>query len=122
FDLSISSSATGASSEHMIMKIMAANSDGSREEILGREGWEVVKHQKGDADILYRYDRNLQRRVGRFISPMQPTFDGNLGCYRARVTKNFPEKYAEWIESLPSEIEVRADKDLATLEAEPIEA
>ncbi|MDP4639022.1 MAG: DEAD/DEAH box helicase, partial [Verrucomicrobiales bacterium] len=122
FDLSISSSATGASSEHMIMKIMAANSDETREEILGREGWEVVKQQKGEADILYRYDRNLQRRVGRFIAPMQPTYDGNLGCYRARVTKNFPEKYADWLESLPSEIEIRADKDLATLEAEPIEA
>ncbi|MDP5004769.1 MAG: DEAD/DEAH box helicase, partial [Verrucomicrobiales bacterium] len=99
-----------------------ANSDETREEILGREGWEVVKQQKGEADILYRYDRNLQRRVGRFIAPMQPTYDGNLGCYRARVTKNFPEKYADWLESLPSEIEIRADKDLATLEAEPIEA
>jgi SNF2 family DNA or RNA helicase len=53
---------------------------------------------------------------------MQPTYDGNLGCYRARVTKNFPEKYADWLESLPSEIEIRADKDLATLEADPIEA
>lgn len=122
FELSISGSATGASSEHMLMKILATNSDDTREEILGREGWEVVKHQKEASDRLYRYDRSLQRRVGRFIAPMQPTFDGNLGCYRARVTKNFPEKYAEWLESLPKEIEIRADKDLATLEADPIEA
>ncbi|MEQ1843357.1 MAG: ATP-dependent helicase, partial [Verrucomicrobiales bacterium] len=122
FQLSISSTATGAASEHMLMKIVAKNSDGSREEVLGREGWEVVKHQQGSNDVLYRYDRSLQRRVGRLISPMQPTFDGNFGCYRARITKNFPEKYAEWIESLPEEIEIIADKELATLEADPVEA
>jgi len=122
FHLSISSTATGAASEHMLMKVVAKNSDGSREEVLGREGWEVVKHQQGSNDVLYRYDRSLQRRVGRLISPMQPTFDGNFGCYRARITKNFPEKYAEWIESLPEEIEILADKELATLEADPVEA
>jgi SNF2 family DNA or RNA helicase len=122
FDLGISSSATGASSEHMIMKILAENSTGTRREVLGREGWEVIEQQKGDSDVLFRYDRSLQRRVGRLIAPMQPTYDGNLGCYRARVTKNFPEKYAEWLEEIPKEIEIRADKDLATLEAEPIEA
>lgn len=122
FNLSISSKATGASSEHMLMHILARNSEGTREEQLSREGWEVVKQPRESTDLLYRYDRNLQRRSGRLIAPMQPTFDGNLGCYRARVTKNFPEKYAEWIESLPEEIVIEADDDLATLEADPVEA
>lgn len=122
FDLGISSKATGASSEHMLMKILARNGDGSREEILGREGWEVVKTPEGRGNTLHRYDRGLQRRVGPLISPMQPTYDANLGCYRSRVTKNFPERYAEWIESLPDEIEIVADADLATLEADPVEA
>lgn len=122
FNLGISSGATAASSEHMLMKISAVNSDASREEVLGREGWEVVKQPKGDSEHIFRYDRGLQRRSGRLIAPMQPTFDGNLGCYRARVTKNFPEKYAEWLESLPEEIEIIADADLATLQADPVEA
>lgn len=122
FDLSISSSATGASSEHMLIKIIAKSSDGSREEVLGREGWDVIKKPETGGETLYRYDRTLQRKVGALIAPMQPTYDGNLGCYRARVTKNFPEKYAEWLESLPEEIQIEADKELATLEAEPVEA
>jgi len=122
FNLGISSGATAASSEHMLMKVSAVNAEGTREEVLGREGWEVVKQPKGDAEHIFRYDRSLQRRVGRLIAPMQPTFDGNLGCYRARVTKNFPEKYAEWRSSLPEEIEVVADADLATLQADPVEA
>ncbi|HRQ87711.1 MAG TPA: DEAD/DEAH box helicase [Bacteroidia bacterium] len=122
FDLGISSAATATGSEHMLMRINAYNADGTREEVLGREGWEVVRQPKGDADHICRYDRSTQRRVGRLIAPMQPTFDGNLGCYRARVTKNFPEKYAEWLESLPAEIEIDADADLATLQADPVEA
>ena len=38
------------------------------------------------------------------------------------MTKNFPEKYTEWLETLPEDIEIDADGDLATLEAEPVEA
>ncbi|MEM7698315.1 MAG: DEAD/DEAH box helicase, partial [Verrucomicrobiota bacterium] len=121
-DLSISSGATAAGSEHMLMKITASNSEQTRVEILGREGWEVTEQPESGADVLYRYDRSLARQVGRLIAPMQPTFDGNLGCYRARVTKNFPDKYAEWLESLPEDIEIIADGDLATLEADPVEA
>lgn len=122
FDLSISASATGASSEHMLMKIIASNKGGTREEVLGREGWDVINKPDTDADILHRYERSLQRRVGTLISPMQPTYDGNLGLYRSRITKNFPDKYAEWLESLPKEIKIVADEDLATLEADPVEA
>lgn len=122
FELGISTAATASSNEHMLMKISARNADESRVEVLGRDGWEVVKQPKSDGDRIFRYDRTLQRRVPRLISPMQPTFDGNLGCYRARVTKNFPEKYAEWLGSLPEEIEIVADADLATLQAPPIEA
>lgn len=122
FNLGISTGATASSNEHMLMKISASNADGSREEVLSREGWEIVKQPKGDAEHIFRYDRSLQRRVGRLIAPMQPTFDGNLGCYRARVTKNFPEKYAAWLASLPEGIEVVADADLATLQADPVEA
>ncbi len=122
FNLGISSAAAATASEHMLMRISAMNADGTREEVLGREGWEVVRQPKSDSGHIFRYDRSLQRRVGRLISPMQPTFDGNLGCYRARVTKNFPERYAEWLASLPEEIEVVADADLATLQADPVEA
>jgi len=122
FHLSISSSATGASSEHMLMKIAARNEEGTREEVLGRDGWEVVKKPDETGNILHRYERSLQRRVSTLISPMQPTFDANLGCYRSRVTKNFPDKYAEWLASLPEEITIDADDELATLEADPVEA
>ncbi len=122
FELGISSSATATSTEHMLLKIIAANESATHEEVLGRAGWEVVRHEKASSDQIVRYERSLQRRVLRLIAPMQPVFDGNLGCYRARVTKNFPERYAEWLSTLPEEIQIIADADLATLQADPVEA
>ncbi len=121
-ELSISPHATGASSEHMLIKAIAHNQSGTREEVLGREGWEIVNKPSDEGDTLYLYDRSLRRKVGGVIAPMQPSYDGNLGCYRARVTKNFPEKYTTWLESIPKEIEVITDDELATLDADPIEA
>ncbi|MDF1752682.1 MAG: DEAD/DEAH box helicase [Verrucomicrobiales bacterium] len=121
-DLRIDSKATGASSDHMLIQAIAENSKGTRKEILGREGWEVVEQQDDDGATLYRYDRRVLRGVGAVIAPMQPTYDANRGCYRVRVTKNFPEKYAEWRANFPDDITVIADPELSTLEADPIEA
>jgi len=121
-ELSISPHATGATSEHMLIKAVAHNQSGSREEVLGREAWEITKQPSPKEKALYLYDRNLPRKVGAIIAPMQPSYDGNLGCYRARVTKNFPAKYTAWLESIPKEIEVITDDELATLDADPIEA
>lgn len=122
FELKIASNTTTASSEHMLIRAVASNKSGSREEVLGREGWEITKQPAGDTDTIYQYERNLLYRVGSLIAPMQPSYDPNTGCYRVRVTKNFPEKYTEWLETLPEDIEIDADGDLATLEAEPVEA
>jgi len=122
FELSVAPSSTAAGGEHMLMKISASTEDGSREEILGREGWETTHRPASDSQLIHRYDRSLQRRVASLIAPMQPTYDPNLGCYRSRVTRNFPEKYAEWTASLPEGIRVVADDALASLEAAPVEA
>ncbi|NNE90392.1 MAG: DEAD/DEAH box helicase [Verrucomicrobiales bacterium] len=121
-ELRIASNTTSASSEHMLIKAIAENDTGSRQEILGREGWEIVSQPQGEEGVIYRYDRGLLHRVGSLIAPMQPSFDPNTACYRVRVTKNFPEKYTEWLESLPEDIEIDADEELATLEADPVEA
>ncbi len=121
-NLSIDSRATGANSDHMLIEAVAENEKGTRREVLGREGWDVAVQQDNCGETLYRYDRRVLRGVGAVIAPLQPTYDANRGCYRVRVTKNFPEKYAEWRASIPEEIRVNADPELATLEAAPIEA
>lgn len=121
-DLQLSSNATAGASEHLLIQARATNPDGSREELLERDGWQITNRQDEQSDVIYRYDRSLLYRVPALLQPMQPTWDANTASWRCRVGKTFPAKYAEWRETLPEEIEVVADKDLATLDADPVEA
>jgi hypothetical protein len=120
--LRLSQNATVGASEHMLIEAFATNPQGTREERLVRDGWEIVQRQDDQEDIIYRYDRSLLYRIPSLLAPMQPAWDANTASWRCRVGKSFPERYALWRESLPPEIAVEADADLATLEAGPVEA
>ncbi len=121
FEVGLSDDATGAASEHLLVRAIARNDDKTRKELLGKEGWEIVQDPP-PGELLYRYDRELLYRVPELLEPMALTFDRNVGAFRSRVTKNFPEKYTEWQEGLPKEITILPDEDLATLSAAPVEA
>ncbi|MCB1234328.1 MAG: DEAD/DEAH box helicase [Verrucomicrobiae bacterium] len=121
-DLRIVPGASGGAGEHIQLRAVATNSSGTREETLGREGWSIAVAQPDRGEALYRYDRTLLHRVPRLIAPLQPVWDPNIDAHRVRVTKNFPERYTEWRTGLPPEIAVHTDGDLASLEAEPVEA
>lgn len=121
FEVGLSDDATGAASEHLLVRVIARDEGKTRKELFGKEGWEVVQSPP-PGEILHRYDREVLFRVAGLLEPMALTFDRNVGAFRSRVTKNFPEKYTEWLEGLPKEITIRPDEDLATLGAAPVEA
>ncbi|MCB1092884.1 MAG: ATP-dependent helicase, partial [Verrucomicrobiae bacterium] len=121
-ELRLTQGATSGASEHMLIQAIATNPQGTREERLEREGWVVLNRQDDSGEAIYRYDRSLLYRIPGLLSPMQPSWDVNTASWRCRVGKSFPERYAQWREALPPEISVDADADLATLEAEPVEA
>jgi len=120
-EVGLSHQATGAASEHLLVRAIAHNDKRTREEVLGKDGWEVVKAQQ-NGETLFRYDRSILFRTPDLMQPMALSCDRTAGAFRSRVTKNFPEKYAEWLLNLPKEITVRSDEDLATLSAAPVEA
>ncbi len=121
-ELTLSSNATAGASEHVLIRARAVNPAGTREETLDRDGWQITRRHDEAGEIIHRYDRSLLYRVPSLLHPMQPAWDANTASWRCRVGKSFPARYAEWRESLPPEIEVIADEELATLEAEPVEA
>ncbi|MFQ7534986.1 MAG: SNF2-related protein [Akkermansia muciniphila] len=45
-----------------------------------------------------------------------------MGAFKARVTRQFPEKFAEWAKQLPEELTVNMDDKLKTLLADPVAA
>lgn len=120
--LRLTSKATSASSEHLLIQSIARNEAGTREERLERDGWKVILRQDAEGGKIFRYDRSLLHRLPKLIAPMQVTWDPNTAAYRTRVTRNFPEKFTSWLESLPPEIEIDADEHLNSLDAEPVEA
>ena len=122
FKLGLTSKATPGASEHLLIQVIARNEAGTREERLEREGWNVLLRQDAKGDTIFRYDRTVLHRVPGLIAPMQVSWDPNTASYRTRVTRNFPERYTQWLETLPPEISLEADENLATLEAEPVEA
>ena len=122
FEMHLATNVGGGSSEQFLVKVVARDADGLREEVLGREGWEVTVKPPAKDDLIYRYDRSRLRQVPEALRRMALNFDANVGCFRTRVVRQFPEKFTEWIEALPEHFETELEGDLASLRAEPVEA
>ncbi len=75
--------------------------------------------QSGDGTIVV-HDRTPQTHFPRRIDPLGLKWQDYTGDWRLRLTKKTPEIFVPWLKSLPPEIEVLLDKELATLRDEPI--
>ncbi len=121
-EMTLSSGVTSGGSEHMLVKVVAQDAEGARVEELHRDIWEVKKRPEPKNGELFRYDRSILQRVPACLERMGLIYDANAEQFRTRITRNFPEKYLEWTDSLPEEFEIVADEELKTLRAEPVEA
>ncbi|HEY1788495.1 MAG TPA: DEAD/DEAH box helicase [Verrucomicrobiae bacterium] len=67
------------------------------------------------------YDRAAQRHFPRILGALQNLkYAGYNGGWQLRLTKKTPEIFVAWLKSLPPEIEVVLDSELATLRDEPV--
>jgi hypothetical protein len=122
FDMQLATNVGGGTSEQLMVKVTSGDEDGLRKEVLGRDGWEVTVRAPEDEERLFRYDRSRLRPVAGLLKQMALNFDGNVGCFRTRVTRNFPDKFTRWVDSLPEHFDVSLEGDLDSLRAEPVEA
>ena len=53
---------------------------------------------------------------------MNFTYDSPLAAFKSRITKQFPEKFAEWAKTIPDTIKVEMDENLKSLLADPVAA
>ncbi len=113
---------TGSESENLIVEVDAVDSDETRREVLEKEGWIVDERKESTGDVIYRYDRAQLRKFPALLEPMSLAWDAGKRGFRGRVTKTFPEKFVEWFETLPEEIETSVDQHLGTLMADPVSA
>ena len=120
--LELSKKITAAESEHMLMGVEASDPGGFREEMLVKEGWKITSEKEPGEGRLLRFDRSLLNRVPPLLEPLNVSFDTNVNRFKTRVVKQFPQRFTEWIATLPPEIELLPDAELDTLLRDPVKA
>jgi len=113
---------TSAETEHVLLEISATDSKGIRSERLARDGWELVEQIPQSSSTLLRFIREQLYAINDLIDEMGFAYDNQLGRFKARVTKQFPERFAEWAKQLPDYINAGYDEKLQSLLDDPIAA
>lgn len=115
----------GSPSEDIIISV-TAKASGMAKEKFTPEGWqdasnfESQKKSKSDEGGIIVHDRTVQSHFPRVLEPLGLKWDGYPGDWRLRLTKKTPELFVPWLRSLPPEIELLLDKELATLRDDPV--
>ncbi|MFV1995313.1 MAG: DEAD/DEAH box helicase, partial [Verrucomicrobiales bacterium] len=120
--MKLSASARGAQSENLLVEVTASDVRGTRQEVLGKGGWSVTEQHQGGKNRIMRYNRNALHRFPRWLEPMMLNYDASLEGFKARVTRNFPERFTQWVGSFSDDILIEADEALTTLMNDPVKA
>jgi SNF2-related domain/Helicase conserved C-terminal domain len=99
--------------EELQIIAVAEAEDGMRQEWTGAE-WEVVKAGRKQPNRIVLHEDAALRGVPGLLAPLGLSRDYG-GDLTARMTKKFPEIFSNWLKSLPPDIEVRLNGELASL-------
>jgi len=115
----------GSQSEDIIISV-SAKAPGMKTEKFTPQGWRPQSGNKGEKKIkpekgvITVHDRAAQRHFPRVLESLNVKWDGYPGDWKLRLTKKTPETFVPWLKSLPPEIEVVLDGELASLRDEPV--
>jgi len=113
---------TAAETEHLVLEVNALEKKGRRTEQLTKEGWELVEQVPVKGKQLMRFAREDLYPVPRLLEEMGLAYDEKLGAFKTRITKQFPERFAEWVRAMPDSVKSEIDGRLKTILADPVTA
>ena len=113
---------TAAETEHLVVDVTALEKKGRREEKLIKGGWDLVDQKPVKGKQLLRFAREKLYPVNGLLAHMGMSYDEKLDAFKTRITKQFPEKFAEWCEGMPESLVREMDIKLATILADPVTA
>ena len=122
FAMKIVRGLTSADTEHVLLEVTAQDDPGRRKERLGKDDWELVEQMPVKDRTLLRFIRDYLYPIPGLLEEMNFTYDAPLGAFKSRITKQFPEKFAEWAKTIPDSIKVEMDENLKSLLADPVAA
>ncbi len=122
FSMKIVRGLTSADTEHVLLEVTAQDDPGRRKERLGKDDWELVEQMSVKDKMLLRFIRDRLYPIPGLLEEMNFTYDSPLAAFKSRITKQFPEKFAEWAKTIPDTIKVEMDENLKSLLADPVAA
>jgi hypothetical protein len=113
---------TAAETEHLVVDVAALETKGRRTEKLTREGWELVEQKPLKGKQLQRFARESLYPVPELLEQMGLTYDEKLDAFKSRITKQFPERFAEWVGGMPDDMQLDIDSRLKSILSDPVTA
>ena len=113
---------TSAETEHLVVDVTAQEVKKRRIERLVKEGWEIVEQQIVKGKQLLRFAREDLYQIPKILDVMALSYDDKLISFKTRLTKNFPEKFADWVRSMPPYVELDIDMRLKSILNDPVSA
>ncbi len=110
------------STEIVHLSAEASDPEGLRLERLERDVWIVVREPPEETGRILRFDRSELEPVAALVRSIATAWDPASSCFRIRITRNFPERFTAWAESLPPTVRLLLDSSLSSLLEDPIEA
>ncbi|MCF7732263.1 MAG: DEAD/DEAH box helicase [Akkermansiaceae bacterium] len=122
FELKLVAGLTSAETEHLVVDVTAIETKGRRTEHLTKEGWELAEQQPVKGKQLLRFAREDLYPVPPILDDMGLSYDDKILSFKSRITKQFPERFAEWIKNMPDTVELDIDLRLKSILADPVTA
>ncbi|MEI8313494.1 MAG: ATP-dependent helicase, partial [Verrucomicrobiota bacterium] len=122
FEMKLVAGLTAAETEHLVVDVTAIETKGRRTEHLTKEGWELAEQQPVKGKQLLRFAREDLYPVPATLDNMGLAYDEKILSFKSRITKQFPERFAEWIKNMPPSIELDIDLRLKSILADPVTA
>ncbi|MDB4411948.1 DEAD/DEAH box helicase [Akkermansiaceae bacterium] len=122
FKLWVEQGLTAAETEHLVIDVKAFEAKERRVEKLIKAGWDLVEQKPVKGKALLRFAREKLYPVPEILLEMGLTYDEKLEAFKGRITKQFPEKFAEWIGKMPKSIVLDIEEKLKSILADPVSA
>ncbi len=109
----------------LLLDVKAGSPDSGLLEQFSDRGWEPVLKQREAVSKpagLIRFDRSRLAQLPSILDPLQPSWDYFQSRFRVRITKKFPDQFADWLAALPREVEVKLPAELQGLAEAPLQA
>jgi hypothetical protein len=123
--LSINSSQPGNSgrpSERLHISINAIDSDSLIIESLNSIGWTPTRKPRHASHKITLYSRNALLPAQSIINDIGARWDPVPSIWYVRITKNFPELFVNWVNSLPKDVQLALSPELQSLLDDPVSA